>query len=245
MKEIARRLARRLPEPLQDRLRATLADRRVRRKLQPVRWGSLRRLEPVSPLWGSERGTPVDRPYIGRFFAANADAIRGRVLEVRDQAYTSRYGHSIETVDLVDIDPRNDAATIIADLSDPGSLPAAAFDCALIAQTLVYTRDPFLAVANVWQSLASGGTLLLTTPALARVDPAAIDEDRWHLTVAGLTEIVRRACPDGKATVSGFGNHVTAIAFLEGIAAEELSAAELEATHPSFPIVVAARVDKP
>jgi hypothetical protein len=245
VKELARRLARRLPEPVQAQLRARAGDSRLRRTLRPVRWGSLRRLEPVSPYWGSERGTPVDRPYIDSFFAANADAIRGRVLEVRDAGYTTRHGRGVTSIDLVDIDPRNDSATIIADLADEGSLPSSSFDCAVIAQTLVYARDPFATVANVWQSIAPGGTLLLTTPALARVDPAAMDDDRWHLTVAGLREVVRRACPEGSATVSGFGNPVTAIAFLEGIAAEELTAAELAATHPSFPIVVAARVDKP
>ena len=245
MKTTLRRLARRLPTPAQDALRRAHGSPAVRRSLRRVRFGSLRRLEPVSRGWGSERGTPVDRIYIDRFFAEHADSIRGRVLEVRDPRYASAHGTGVDHVEIVDIDPRNELATIVADLADPESLPEAAFDCAIVPQTLVYVRDLAGAVANLWQSLAPGGTLLITTPAIARIDPDASSEDRWHLTPAGLAEVVRVACPTGDATVTGHGNPLVAIAFLHGLAQEDLSPAELEFEHPLFPIVVTAAVRKP
>jgi SAM-dependent methyltransferase len=240
-----RRVARRLPEPVQAALRRTYAKPAVRRSIRRIRFGSLRRLQPVSQGWGSERGTPVDRIYIDRFFAEHAPSIHGRVLEVRDPRYTNAHGQGVDRVEIVDIDPRNTLATIVADLADPGSLPAAAFDCAIVPQTLVYVRDLVSAVANLWQSLVPGGTLLITTPAIARIDPAAPSEDRWHLTPAGLAEVVGVACPSGDATITGHGNPLVAVAFLHGLAQEDLSAEELEFDHPLFPIVVTAVVRKP
>lgn len=240
-----RRLARQLPQPVQASLRRAYAKPAVRRSLRRIRFGSLRRLQPVSQGWGSERGTPVDRIYIDRFFAEHARSIRGRVLEVRDPRYTNAHGQGVDLIEIVDIDPRNGLATIVADLADPDSLPEAAFDCVIVPQTLVYVRDLMGAVANLWQSLVPGGTLLITTPAIARIDPAAASIDRWHLTPAGLAEVVRVACPSGEATVTGHGNPLVAVAFLHGLAQEDLSATELEFDHPLFPIVVTAAVRKP
>lgn len=245
MKRNLQRVARHLPRPAQAVLRRAEQSQPLRRSLQPVRWGSLRRLQPVSPFWGSERGTPIDRYYISRFMASHAADIRGRVLEVRDPQYTTRYSTQHTSIDIVDIDPRNDQATIVADLAEPGSLPPEAFDCAVVPQTLVYVKDPFAAVANLWQSLASGGVLLLTVPAIARVDPAFTADDRWHFTPAGLKEVVGRSCPGGSSVVEAHGNPVVAVAFLYGLAQEELRQSELDANHPHFPIVVTAAVTKP
>jgi hypothetical protein len=245
MTSALRRLARHLPAPAQLVLRRVLRDPRLRRTVQPVRWGSLRRLEPVSPVWGSERGRLVDRYYIERFFASHAELIHGRVLEVRDPQYSAAYGRGVTSVDIVDVDPRNDRATIIADLSDPGSLPEGAFDCVVVPQTLVYVPDPFAATENLWQSVAPGGALLLTSPAIARLDPVYTADDRWHLTPAGLEALIARSCPGADYAVESYGNPVTAIAFLQGIAVEELRPEELDARHPLFPIVVMAALRKP
>ena len=91
MNQNLRRVARRLPSPAQAALRRAEQSPSLRRSLQRVRWGSLRRLEPVSPFWGSERGTPIDRYYIARFMASHAPATPGRVLEVRDPQYSGRF----------------------------------------------------------------------------------------------------------------------------------------------------------
>jgi SAM-dependent methyltransferase len=210
-----------------------------------VRWGSLRRLEPVSSRWGSERGTPVDRYYIERFFEQHRSLISGRVLEVRDPRYTTRFGHDVACVDIVDIDPRNDEATIVADLADPGSLPVDAFDCAIVPQTLMFVRDLDAAVTNLWASLRPGGALLVTNPAISRIAFDAPDVDRWHLTEPSLRELMDRCCVGGEIEIGSHGNPVVAVAFLHGITQEELRPEELEARHALFPIVVTAVARKP
>jgi hypothetical protein len=45
----------------------------------PVEFGSFRRLTPISRLWGSDRGQPIDRRYIENFLKRHAGDIRGRV----------------------------------------------------------------------------------------------------------------------------------------------------------------------
>jgi SAM-dependent methyltransferase len=246
IRSLLQRVSVHLPEPLRARVEAARRDQRiVRRILSPVRWGNLRRLEPVSHRWGYDRGTPIDRHYIDRFLSCHAAAIRGRVLEVKDSRYTRRYGTDVTASEVVDIDPTNPDATIVADLGVPGSLPREAFDCAVIAQTLMYLPDPATALANLWASLAPGGTLLLTTPAISRLDPDCPDEDRVHLTPRGLRDAIARSCGEAIAHVEGHGNVLAAVAFLEGISCEELRDGELDHVDALYPVVVTAVVEKP
>jgi hypothetical protein len=195
--------------------------------------------------WGYDRGTPIDRYYLDRFLHANADVITGRVLEVHDARYTTRFGHDLVTVDVVDIEPANAAATVVADLAVPQSLPAARYDCAVITQTLMYVSDLSCAVANLWQSIAPGGTLIVTMPSISRVDPDIGDLDRWRVTGRGLEEALRRGCDDGVVSVVTFGSVLTASAFLYGVACEELTTDELDVFDPLYPVLVAGRATKP
>lgn len=216
-----------------------------RRRLRPARWGNLRRFDPVSGRYGYDRGTPVDRRHIEVFLARHAGEITGRVLEVKDARYATRFGRACRTVDVVDIDPGNAGATIVADLCSTGSLPKEAFDCAIVTQTLMYVADPDAAVANLWQSIAPGGTLLITVATTARCDPDAAATDRWRFTPVGLETVVRRSCPGAVVEADGGGNLALAIAYLHGLAVEDLPSDVLDRNDPRFPVVATARVHKP
>jgi SAM-dependent methyltransferase len=222
------------------------ARRLVRRARFPVRWGSLRRTEPFSSYFGLDRGLPVDRVYVEDFLARNAEDVRGHVLEVRDARYTTRFGAGRVTQnEIVDIDEANPEATLIADLSEPGSLRAGRFDCVILTQTLQYLDDPEAALRNVWESLAPEGVALITAPCLSRIDPDLATVDRWRFTARGLETLLARACPGAEVAVTGPGNVLAGISFLMGLAAEDLRPSELERQDDDFPLVVCARVRKP
>src|SRR5262245_62006429 len=51
--------------------------------------GDLRRLEPISRDFGANRGQPIDRFYINRFFADHRSDFYGRILQIRDKAETA------------------------------------------------------------------------------------------------------------------------------------------------------------
>ena len=66
--------------------------RRWTRGLPAPRWGNLRRVQPFSPNFGFERGQPIDRFYIERFFAAHRAAMVGDGLEIQSVGYLRRFG---------------------------------------------------------------------------------------------------------------------------------------------------------
>jgi SAM-dependent methyltransferase len=225
--------------------RARAAVRRRLNRLNRPRWGNLRRREPFSAYYGFDRGTPVDRFYIERFLAERARDIRGTVLEVGNARYARAFRMSTpDRVEIVDNDERNSEATIYADLSEPFSLPAERFDCFLLTQTLQLVSDVEAALQNAWQGLAPAGVLLISVPGITRSDPRDLTADRWRFTPSGLETLLARTCPSGRREVVGCGNLTSALAFLMGLAAEELSESELIETDPHFPVAICARVEK-
>ena len=208
-------------------------------------WGTLRRLQPLSPRYGNDRGTPVNRYLISQFLGRHALDVRGSVLEVREDYYTSGLGGSrVDDLTIVDIDRSNRGATLYADLAEPGSLPASKFHCVLVTQVLQFVSDVGAAAANMFQSLRPDGVALITVPGMARIDPDEYFHDRWRFVGAGLRDTFTHNCPGATIEVAPYGNVMTATAFLTGAAAEELDPAELDYLDPRFPVIWGIRVAK-
>lgn len=210
-----------------------------------AQWGTMRRAQPFSTHAGYDRGTPVDRYYIERFLRAHRSLIRGDVLEVKSSAYTRRFGGpAVARAHVVDIDPTNPRATLVCDLTQPAALPMGAYDSIVLTQTLQFVVDPEVALENLWGALRPGATMLITVPCLAAVDRGLAASDYWRWTPLGLGERLRRDCPGARISVAGQGNLLSGVAFLYGLAAEELTPSELEASSAEFPVVACASVAK-
>ena len=255
-REALRARFRRLPAPVRhlarrSTLRLPSAVRRLLATVDPdcppgtVSWGSFRRASPFSRSWGYDRGTPIDRVYIEEFLALHAEDVRGACLEILNADYTRRFGGArVTNSDVLDVNPANTAATIVADLGEPDSLPAERFDCIIFTQTLHLVPDMQAAVANVWRSLAPQGVLLLTVPALGRHDARkGFHHDRWRVTKTGLEWLLSGLC-GARSEITTYGNVLSCTAFLYGMAAEELRPEELQAGDREFPLIVAARISK-
>lgn len=219
---------------------------RSNRAIHPVRWGNLRRLEPVSDKYGYDRGSSADRALVDAFIAMHARDIRGDVLEVRDPLYAGKHAELVTGVDVLDVDADNPNVTIVADLGVPGSVPRDRFDCFILTQTLYLVRDPVTALRNAHDALRPGGTLLLTTPVVARVDPTSGPSgDYWRLQPAGLADLVQAALPpEAHVEIGSAGNVLVCLATLMGIAAEELTEQELTHDDPRFPVIATARIGR-
>ncbi len=114
MRTIARLL---LPARIRQRLRS-LWLLKQRPPVGSLRFGSFRRLSPISREFGEDRGQPIDRYYIENFLARRAEDIRGRVLEIKDDSYTRQYGGSrVTRSDVLDVSEDNLRATIVAGLT--------------------------------------------------------------------------------------------------------------------------------
>lgn len=244
-----RRVARRvLPSRAVVALRARGLDVRPPRGM--VRFGSLRRLEPISRRFGFDRGTPVDRYYIERFLGSHGGAegdIRGNVLEIGDDTYARRFGDSgasgVVRVEILDVDPANPRATIVADLARADDIPGATFDCIICTQTLLLVADTQAAIATLFRLLRPGGILLLTVPGISQICRPEMDRfgDYWRFTTRSLQWLLGHSFRLEDVQVQAYGNVLTAISFLHGIAAEELQASELDHLDRDYELVICAR----
>jgi peptidoglycan/xylan/chitin deacetylase (PgdA/CDA1 family) len=210
-------------------------------------WGDLRRTHPVSQNWGYERGQPLDRYYIGRFLAACADDVRGRVLEIQEADLTARFGGDcVTSSDVLDVDPSNPKATVVADLRRAPVLASDSYDCVILTQTIHVIDDMRAVLAECVRILRPGGVLLATLPAASRVcleyGPAG---DFWRVTEAGARALFSGAFPPDRLDVRGYGNVLANVAFLEGLAVHELTPTELDVYDPYFPLIVGVRAVKP
>jgi len=208
-----------------------------------VRFGDLRRTSPIDPDFGFSRGLPVDRHYVEAFLEAQSDAIAGRVLEIGDDAYTRRFGgDGVARADVLHVSPDAPGATFTGDLADAPNLPDAAFDCVVLTQTLHLIFDMQAAIGTLARILKPGGVLLLTTPGISQIDRGEWgDTWFWSLTPAAVRRLLGgREWSDLR--VESHGNVLAATAFLQGLAADELTLDELSTRDLAYPVIVTARV---
>jgi SAM-dependent methyltransferase len=252
------RLGRALPEPLRLRLRPLLQRSPA---VGFVRFGSLRRLSPVSRYYGFDRGLPVDRHFVEDFLRRSAGEpeyaiglVQGRVLEIGGREYVDRFGVMadrptpgfVHHVDVLHADPANATATIVGDLTDERALPTAAFDCIICTQTLHVIYDVRAAVRTLHGALKPGGVLLATVPGITAACQPDRDQwgDWWRFTTLSARRLLEETFPPGNVHVEAYGNVLAAVAFLHGLAAGELRPNELELRDPRYEVIIAIRATR-
>ncbi len=213
-----------------------------------VRFGSFRRTSPISPIFGLDRGPPIDRYYIESFLAAHAEDIRGRALEMGDAFYIKKFGGpKVERVDVLHLVEGNPEATLVADLSRADHLASDAFDCIIFTQSLQMIYDMRAAMRHLHRMLKPGGVLLLTSHGTSKIGRRLGRDDwgeYWRITVQGAQALLAETFPEAEVEVSSHGNVLAAVSFLHGLSANELTPAELDHSDPDFEIVVTARAVK-
>ena len=152
-RHLTRRMKRALPPGLIFTLKR-LAGRRPPPPVGRVRFGDFDRTSPISPDFGFDRGTPVDRYYVEAFLAAHSGDIRGRALEVGDDSYCRKFGTGIVRQDVLHVTRRTirgrRSSAIFPFLV---SYQRRAFDCLVVTQTLHLIYDMHAAVAAMHRAL--------------------------------------------------------------------------------------------
>jgi SAM-dependent methyltransferase len=211
-------------------------------------------LTPVSRSFGFDRGLPIDRYYIEDFLGRHGARtgytpgdIRGIVMEVGDDAYTRRFGAgSVERAEVLHLSADNPGATIVGDLVSGRSVPEGAFDCVICTQTLNVVYDVRAAVRTLQRCLRPGGVLLLTVAGLC---PAARPDrdlwgDYWRFTSLSVRRLLEEEFPPANVRVEAYGNLASAVAFMRGLAAQDLRPDHLVPADPDYEILVAARAQR-
>ena len=210
--------------------------------------GDLRRLTPVSDNFGLDRGQPIDRYYIEKFLSRHAADIRGRVLEIGDPRYTRQFGgDKVTQSDVLHVNLQKPDVTIIGDLAGADHIPSDAFDCLILTQTLQYLYDVKAALTTCCRILKPGGVMLATFPGISRVTRPSYGEtweDTWRFTKRGAEKIFGEVFSAGSAVVTAYGNVLAALAFLHGLAADELRPDELDTQDADLEVLITVRAVK-
>jgi SAM-dependent methyltransferase len=212
-----------------------------------VDFGDLRRLAPISSTWGFDRGVPVDRFYIDRFMRSHERDVRGRVLEIANPAMTRRYGGDrVTRSDVLHPVAAPAPVTLVGDLATGEGIPEAAFDCAIVTQTLLLVYDVQAAIRTLGRILAPGGVALVTVPGITKISREDMDQwgQFWSFTSASLRRLFNESFDSERVSIEAYGNVLAATAFLHGLSAGELTEDELLHRDRDFEVLLAVRAAK-
>ena len=195
-------------------------------------------LQPVSRLFGFDRGTPIDRFYVNKFIKSNADLINGSVLEVGDNQYTKQYGTNIHR-SVVIAGSVDDAECFDVDLTNKNSYSSIGFfDCVIATQVLNFIYDMKSAVEGLHSLTKPGGVVIITLAGLAQISRYDADRwgDFWRFSNMSAQRIFEEFFEN--VEVRTFGNVRSATAFMQGLSSEDLTNRELEYFDEDYQVVV-------
>ena len=214
-----------------------------------VNFGGLRRLTPISPIFGIDRDLiSVERFYIEDFLKSHEADIKGRVLEMGEPLYTTKFGGAkVTQSDVMNYVEGNPRATIVADLTDCPHVPDNTFDCIVITQTLQMIFEIDKAIANLHRILKPGGVVLATSHGITKVARReGVDDwgEYWHFTTQSSKRLFGDVFGRPNIEVMSYGNILTTIASLHGLSASELDPVELAENDPDYELLVMVRAVK-
>lgn len=212
-----------------------------------VNFGSLGRVKPISKDFGFDRGLPVDRYYIENFLARHANDIQGHVLEIKEPIYTHKFGGDrITKSDVLHVEAGNPKATMIADLTNADHLSSDTFNCIILTQTLQFIYDIRAAIKTLHRILKPKGVLLVTVSGISQISSEDMERwgQYWSFTTLSIQQLLQAVFEQDELEITAYGNVLSAIAFLHGLATEELDKSKLDYHDPNYQVLISARAVK-
>jgi hypothetical protein len=101
-------------------------------------------------------------------------------------------------------------------------------------------------IATLHRILKPGGVLLVTASGMAKLSLDDFDRwgEYWRFTSQSARLLLEEQFGAGNVSVQAYGNVLTAISFLEGLAAEDLKKSELDAIDRAYEVLIAIRAVK-
>ena len=193
---------------------------KVCRELYPISASKfLNTVEPVSRLFGTDRGTPIDRYYIEKFLRQEALEMQSSksTLEVAEDTYSKKFFPDA-VHDILKYDEG-------MDLTDVDTLPENIYDVFICTQVLHVIFDLRSAIKGTYRLLTPGGTLLATVAGnISQV--AEYDMSQWGyywgFTGIAIQKLMEETFGPGNVETFSYGNIMAATAFIQGVALEDL-----------------------
>jgi hypothetical protein len=193
------------------------------RRKTPINFLDFNRNVPISRVFGFDRGTPIDRYYIGKWLEKNAGVIKGRVLEVADSHYTKLHGKGrVDSYEVLSA-THNGKATIVSDLTNINDLPENRLDCFICTQTFNFIFDVQKAIKGAHYLLKKGGVLIATVAGISQISRYDMERwgDYWRFTTASVEKLFEPLFKE-YLQIESYGNVLATIALLQGMAVEDL-----------------------
>jgi hypothetical protein len=200
--------------------------------------------EPVSRLFGLDRGSSIDRYWIEAFLARHASNATGSALEVGGTDYISRFfprqgPHHLELAH----DGTPNCVECNLEAGPPAS--AGAFDTFVATQVFNFIYETRVGLRSATALLKPDGVMLGSVAGITQV--SRHDADRWghfySFTAQSWERLLREAFDE--VDVEAFGNVDSACAFLNGLCAEEVDRAVLDHHDPDYPALLCFRATRP
>lgn len=200
--------------------------------------------EPVSRVFGLDRGGSIDRYWIENFLARHSTDAAGSALEVGGTEYISRFfprqgPHHLELVD------DGTANCVVCDLEAGPPAAAGAFDTLVATQVFNFIYETRRGLRSAAALLKPDGAMLGSVAGITQV--SRYDADRWghyySFTVQSWERLLREAFDEVR--IDAFGNVDSACAFLNGLCTEEVDRAILDHHDPDYPVLLCFRAARP
>ena len=212
-------------------------------KIKKIRAICFNKTAPVSSVFGFDRGTPIDRYYIEKFLSDCSNHIHGNILEIADPGYSKQFSKNQEDVFYVltfDNPPEN-VNIIKGDLTKQDTLPSSLIDCFICTQTLNFIYDVRSAIRGIYQLLAPKGVALVTVGSISQISRYDMDRwgDYWRFTDLSIRKLFEEVFPKENIEVVVYGNALTATAFLQGLAVEDIKNRKLlDEYNRDYPVTI-------
>lgn len=207
---------------------------------------TLNGVQPISRLFGFDRGKPVDRYYIEIFLRENSQFITGTTLEIAENTYSKRFGNHVTQFEVLGYSPEQKSATIIGDLTQFKNLPKDYIDCFICTQTLNFIYDYKLAITGIHSILKQDGIALVTVGGISQISRYDADRwgDFWRFNPQGIEKAFKEIFGENNVTTKVFGNSYAATMFLNGFATVDCNRKKLDALDNDYPVIIALVVKK-
>ncbi len=193
--------------------------------------------EPVSRVFGLDRGTSLDRHWIGAYLARHSNNASGTAIEVGGTAYLKQFfpGYDAHHLEIAD-DGTPDC--VVADLTVSELPITRVYDLMIATQVFNFIYDTRTALRNAAALLKPGGILIGSVGGISQI--SRYDASRWghyfSFTPQSWERLLREAFDE--VSIESFGNVDTACAYLNGLCAEEIDPAVLHRHDPEYPVSI-------
>ena len=198
----------------------------------------LNSIDPISRLFGNDRGTPIDRYYIEQFLAEESRQLpqNGVVIEVGEDIYSVKY-FSGYVHDILDYSKGND-------LTKPETLPVDKYDVFICTQVFHQIYDVREAIKGAYQLLKNEGVMLATVcGVITKTAHNDEYEHYWGFTRYSIQRLIEEVFGEN-VDVKIYGNCMAATAFIQGIAVEELDKQLLDVKDEDYTICISIKAIK-